>query len=130
MLLSDDMGIQLHFDFAGRGNFVKERLEAAGFAFFLLDDVVAEIHTVGADERIIRPFDHGADFSMGLAAEAACAGSFARLFVEIVAAAAAATIARTISSGSAAATAAFVSVGQERVPLLWLSMVAAIPADP
>ena len=111
VFLTDDVAIQVFGDFAGERNLVEQGAESAGLAFFLLDDVVAEIDAVGADVGVARSFDHGADFAMRLAAEAA----HALLAFPIRTGAAAGSAASAAGSPAAVISAAVASACQGRI---------------
>src|ERR1043166_6990221 len=75
VVLTDDVAVEVFLNLPRCRDLLKEGLIAAGLFLFLADDVVAKIDAVGADEGVVRAFDHGSDFPMGLAAEAASAGA-------------------------------------------------------
>ena len=74
-LLADHVLIEEFLELAGRRDGPRQVPRRPGFAFFLLDDVVAEVYAGSADVNVPRSFDHGARFPLRLAAKAAGGGA-------------------------------------------------------
>ena len=71
-VLSDDILIEEFLDLSRRGNRRKRRGgRGRHLPLFLADDVVGQVHAIGADVYVARAFDHGADVTRGFAAKAA-----------------------------------------------------------
>ncbi len=68
VILADDVIVQVFFD-STRGGDVRSEALAESFAFFLADDVGAEIDTASTDVNLVRAFNYGSDVLVALAAE-------------------------------------------------------------
>jgi len=71
MGLTDNVLIQKLLDLAGAGDGAEQRLAGGQLAFFLADDVVGQVHAIGADVNLAGSLDHRSDVAGRFSAEAA-----------------------------------------------------------
>ena len=71
VVLADYVGVEVLFDVSWGGDSAEELVATGALSLFLPDDGGAELDARAANVYSVRPFDHGAGFSLFFAAETA-----------------------------------------------------------
>jgi len=69
VVLPDDVLVQVFLDLSGLGRLPGAGAFRASLAAVLLDDIVAQLDALGANEHVVRPLDQGVGLAPGTAAK-------------------------------------------------------------